>query len=144
MNEALRKAAQTMGRAELCAWLRAASTGENGPAAQAADEIEHLAGISSRHFEQAMKNGAAANELLEKLVQQEQAGWQAALTDRQISLMRYALLRFACDAHSRASAAAQKTSNMPAGAVDSFLADAKDAEELRSLLTRAPMQGDKP
>ena len=50
-----------MGRTELCAWLRANSSGIYRPAAEAADEIEHLAAASDQHFAQAMKNGASAN-----------------------------------------------------------------------------------
>lgn len=52
-----------MGRSELCAWLRANSSGIYRPAAEAADEIEHLAATAASHFEQAMLNGEKANEL---------------------------------------------------------------------------------
>lgn len=52
-----------MGRTELCAWLRANSSGIYRPAAEAADEIEHLAAAKDQHFAQAMENGAKANEL---------------------------------------------------------------------------------
>lgn len=51
-----------MGRTELCAWLRANSSGDYRPAAEAADEIEHLAAARDSHFAQAMENGAKANE----------------------------------------------------------------------------------
>lgn len=50
-----------MGRSELCAWLRANSSGNYRPAAEAADEIEHLAAAKDQHFAQAMENGASAN-----------------------------------------------------------------------------------
>jgi alkylhydroperoxidase/carboxymuconolactone decarboxylase family protein YurZ len=56
-----------MGRTELCAWLRANSSGDYRPAAEAADEIEHLAEACDGHFRQAMENGAKANELREAL-----------------------------------------------------------------------------
>jgi hypothetical protein len=51
-----------MGRSELCAWLRANSSGDYRPAAEAADEIEHLAEAKDSHFAQAMANGAKARE----------------------------------------------------------------------------------
>jgi hypothetical protein len=51
-----------IGRTELCAWLRANSSGIYRPAAEAADEIEHLAAAKDQHFAQAMANGAKANE----------------------------------------------------------------------------------
>jgi hypothetical protein len=51
-----------MGRSELCAWLRANSSGIDWPAAEAADEIEHLAEAKDSHFAQAMANGAKARE----------------------------------------------------------------------------------
>ena len=60
-----------MGRTELCAWLRANSSGVYRPAAEAADEIEHLAAAKDQHFAQAMANGAKANDLrvaLERLI----------------------------------------------------------------------------
>lgn len=60
-----------MTRTELCAWLRANSSGIYRPAADAADEIEYLAKASDGHFRQAMENGAKANELraaLERLI----------------------------------------------------------------------------
>lgn len=66
-----------------------------------------------------------------------------ALTDRQISVIRYALLRFASQARSRADEAAQKTSTLPPEAVAPFLADAKDAEELRAMFA-APAQAPAP
>ena len=50
-----------MGQTELCQWLRANSSGINGPAAEAAETIEYLAELSVKHFQQAMKNGAKAN-----------------------------------------------------------------------------------
>lgn len=49
-----------MSRSELCAWLRANSSGIYRPAANAADDIEALAKEAARHFEQAMMNGEAA------------------------------------------------------------------------------------
>ena len=49
-----------MGRSELCAWLRANSSGIYRPAAEAATEIEMLAEAKDNHFAQAMANGAAA------------------------------------------------------------------------------------
>ena len=52
-----------MGRTELCAWLRANSSGIYRPAAEAADEIEMLSAAKDQHFAQAMENGAKANEL---------------------------------------------------------------------------------
>ena len=51
-----------MTRTELCAWLRANSSGDYRPAADAADEIEHLAAAKEQHFAQAMTNGAKARE----------------------------------------------------------------------------------
>ena len=54
-----------MGRTELCAWLRANSSGIYRPAAEAADEIEYLARAQDGHFRQAMENGARANALAE-------------------------------------------------------------------------------
>ena len=60
-----------MGRTELCAWLRANSSGIYRPAAEAADEIEHLAAAKDQHFAQAMENGAKTNEMraaLERLI----------------------------------------------------------------------------
>ncbi len=51
-----------MGRSELCAWLRAKSSGDYRPAAEAADEIEHLAEAKDSHFAQAMANGEKARE----------------------------------------------------------------------------------
>ena len=56
-----------MGRSELCAWLRANSSGIYRPAAEAAEEIEHLAASKDQHFAQAMENGARANELRDAL-----------------------------------------------------------------------------
>jgi uncharacterized protein (DUF1501 family) len=56
-----------MGRSELCAWLRANSSGIYRPAAEAADEIEHLAAAKDQHFAQAMENGAKANAYREAL-----------------------------------------------------------------------------
>ena len=51
-----------MTRTELCAWLRANSSGDYRPAADAADEIEQLAAAKEQHFAQAMTNGAKARE----------------------------------------------------------------------------------
>ena len=51
-----------MTRTELCAWLRANSSGIYRPATDAADEIEQLAAAKEQHFAQAMANGAKANE----------------------------------------------------------------------------------
>jgi len=51
-----------MGRSELCAWLRANSSGIYRPAAEAATEIEMLAEAKDNHFAQAMANGAAARQ----------------------------------------------------------------------------------
>ena len=55
-----------MGRSELCAWLRANSSGDYRPAADAATEIEMLAEAKDNHFAQAMANGAAAREYREE------------------------------------------------------------------------------
>ena len=52
-----------MSRTELCAWLRANSSGAYRPAAEAADEIEHLAAVKHQHFMQAIENGNKVNEL---------------------------------------------------------------------------------
>ena len=52
-----------MGQTELCKWLRENSSGIYRPASDAADEIEHLAASKDQHFQQAMLNGAKANEL---------------------------------------------------------------------------------
>lgn len=52
-----------MGRSELCAWLRANSSGDHRPAADAAAEIEYLAEEAAGHFRQAMLNGEAVQEL---------------------------------------------------------------------------------
>lgn len=64
------------------------------------------------------------------------AGWR--LTERQISVMRFALLQFATSARHQAGLAAQDKESriwtQPAKAVESFLRDANDAEELRDLL----------
>jgi hypothetical protein len=64
-----------MGRSELCAWLRANSSGDYRPAAEAADEIEHLAESAASHFKQAMLNGEAANEFRQDA---ERYRWLAA------------------------------------------------------------------
>jgi len=79
-----------MGRTELCAWLRANSSGIYRPAGEAADEIEMLAAAKDQHFAQAMANGAKANEMraaLERLIacysvshrpQDRQDAWEQA------------------------------------------------------------------
>lgn len=51
-----------MSRTELCAWLRANSSGCYRPAADAADEIEMLSSAKDQHFAQAMANGEKVNE----------------------------------------------------------------------------------
>ena len=48
-----------MSRTELCAWLRANSSGIYRPAADAADDIEQLAEAAAGHFQHAMLNGKA-------------------------------------------------------------------------------------
>ena len=49
-----------MGRTELCQWLRDNSSGIYRPAADAADDIEHLAQAAAGNFRQAMLNGEEA------------------------------------------------------------------------------------
>jgi hypothetical protein len=80
-----------MGRTELCAWLRANSSGDYRPAAEAADEIEHLAAAKDSHFAQAMANGAKAREYrdeadaLRALLADVDANMRRAWADRSLS-----------------------------------------------------------
>ncbi len=53
-----------------------------------------------------------------------------ALTERDRKVIRFALARFSTQALDRATAAAEKTSNLPNEAMEAFFRDAKDAERL--------------
>ncbi len=62
-------------------------------------------------------------------------GWASLLTDRQRSVINFALHRFMNDAYSNASIVAQDK-RLDSSMADTFIADAKDAEALMGDISR--------
>lgn len=108
--------------------------------------IEHEAFGFGRADEKGLTTHGFDPEGLRNFARAVLDGARPGWTERQLKVMRFALWRFADDARRHVTAAGQdrEGKHYKPGAIEAFMKDAQDADELRAMLAAAPSQADQP